>query len=101
MTPDGCAARETLEETGVRVDRVTFFGITNDLFDDVGRHYVTLWHRAEAIGGEPRVSDPAEISDVGWFELSLLPTPLFSSFANLLAGRCAPSPPADLFATGQ
>ena len=96
-TPEACAARETLEETGVRVDRVTFFGITNDLFDEAGRHYVTLWHRAEAVEGEPRVSDPAEISDVGWFELSLLPTPLFRSFVNLLAGRTAPAPPGDLF----
>ena len=95
--PEACAARETLEETGVRVADVTFFGITNDLFDEAGRHYVTLWHRADAVDGEPRVSDPAEISDVGWFELSLLPTPLFRSFANLLAGRSAPAPPADLF----
>ena len=95
--PETCAARETLEETGVRVDRVTFFGITNDLFEEAGRHYVTLWYRAEAVDGEPRVDDPAEISDVGWFELSLLPTPVFRSFANLLAGRIAPAPPADLF----
>ena len=96
-SPEACAARETLEETGVRVDDVMFFGITNDLFDDVGRHYVTLWHRADAVAGEPRIGDAAEISDVGWFELSLLPTPLFRSFANLLAGRSAPAPPADLF----
>ena len=33
-TPEACAARETLEETGVRVADVTFFGITNDLFDE-------------------------------------------------------------------
>ena len=96
-TPEACAARETLEETGVHVGNVTFFGITNDLFDDAGRHYVTLWLRADASDGEPHVGDPAEISDVGWFELSLLPTPLFLSFTNLLAGRSRPAPPADLF----
>lgn len=95
-TPEACAARETLEESGVRVSDVTLFGITNDLFEAAGRHYITLWTRAGANEGDAVVGDPSEIADVGWFELSLLPTPLFLSFSNLLAGRCTPPAPIDL-----
>jgi 8-oxo-dGTP diphosphatase len=95
-TPEACAVRETLEETGVRVSNVALFGVTNDVFDEADRHYVTLWTRAERAEGEPAIGDAAEIADVGWFELALLPTPLFLSFSNLLAGRCMPPAPTDL-----
>ena len=96
-SPQEGAAREVQEETGLRVTNVTFVTVTNDIFDAAGRHSVTLWMRAEALEGEPRIADPSEIADVGWFELALLPTPLYLSFENLLAGRCIPTPPADLF----
>ena len=85
-TPHSCAARETLEETGIRVDRIEFVGITNDYFEEIGRHYITIWMRGEAGEGDAVVGDAEEILEVGWFERSQLPAPLLLSFSNLIGG---------------
>lgn len=92
---DGCAIRETLEETGLRITDPQFFGITNDIFESEGRHYVTVWMRAEAGDGEPAVLDPAEVAEVAWFPPDRLPAPLFLSLENLIAGRGLLCDPAD------
>jgi|SRR5688572_2869386 len=86
-----CAIRETEEETGVRVARAEFLAITNDVFTDVGKHYVTVWMRGEADTSEATVRDTTEVADVGWFAPDALPAPLFLSLENLLAGRCLPA----------
>src|SRR5688572_1692822 len=62
-----CAVRETEEETGVRVSHVEFVAVTNDVFDDAGKHYITVWMRGEAVGGDAEVRDSAEVAEVAWF----------------------------------
>src|SRR5688572_29866416 len=74
-SPAECAARETFEETGVRVGGVEFVAITNDVLQDVGRHYVTIWMRADVEDTEPVIGDPAEIAAAKWFAPSDLPEP--------------------------
>ena len=90
-TPEACAIRETEEETGIRVVEPEFVAITNDLFADDGKHYITIWMHAEADNGDPVVHDPAEIADAGWFSFDALPSPRFLSLENLLAGRHLPA----------
>jgi 8-oxo-dGTP diphosphatase len=87
--PEDCALRETLEETGVMIKDVTFRTITNDIFEEEGKHYVTLWMEARYASGEARVNSEREMSAVGWFSWDDLPSPLFLPFENLLAsGYC-------------
>ena len=93
-SPEACAARETEEETGVRVTNVKFVAITNDVLLDAGKHYITIWMSADADESTTTIGDTHEISDAGWFAPDALPQPLFSYFENLLAGRCLPTPPA-------
>jgi 8-oxo-dGTP diphosphatase len=101
-TPEGCAARETLEETGVSVSNVEFVAITNDVLADVGKHYLTVWMRGDANASEPVIGDPDEIAEIGWFAPSALPEPLHLYFQNLLAGRSLPAAPPNLpFGTGE
>ena len=95
-TREACAARETVEETGVRVTNVEFVAMTNDIIVDAGRHYVTIWMRGDADGSEPVIGDTAEIAEIGWFEADSLPSPLHVYFDNLLAGRCLPAHPKNL-----
>jgi 8-oxo-dGTP diphosphatase len=95
-TPDACAIRETAEETGIRVARVEFVAVTNDIFTAEGKHYVTLWMRGEAAAGEASVRDAAEVAEVGWFAPDALPAPLFLSLENLLAGHCLPANPRNM-----
>ena len=95
-SPENCAVRETLEETGVTVSNVEFVAITNDLLPDVGKHYLTVWMRAEADNEATQIGDLGEINGVGWFSPDQLPEPLQLFFQNLLAGRCWPRLPANL-----
>lgn len=89
-TPEQCAVREALEETGVEVVDVRFRAVTNDVFESEGRHYITIWMEAEYRAGHPGVNAAHEMSSVGWFRWDRLPSPLFLRLANLLAGRCYP-----------
>ena len=66
-SPDVCAARETLEETGISVANVEFVAITNDVLADAGRHYLTVWMRGDADSAPARIGDAAEINQLGWF----------------------------------
>ena len=91
-SPENCAVREAMEETGVVVSNVRFRGITNDVFEAEGRHYVTVWMEGEHQAGEPVVGAPHEMSEASWFRWEDLPEPLFLSLENLLAGRCYPPP---------
>jgi len=84
--PSSCAARETEEETGVRVGSLRFVGVTNDVFDEQ-RHYVTLWFEAEYAEGDAHVRASDEISELAWFDEQALPEPLFRPFRSLLEGR--------------
>ncbi|MEP7311926.1 MAG: NUDIX domain-containing protein [Pseudomonadota bacterium] len=95
-SPAACAARETAEETGVAVTDVHFVAVTNDVLDDVGKHYVTIWMRGEATQTETAIGDSAEIAEVGWFAPQELPRPLHAFFENLIAGRSMPPSPENL-----
>lgn len=90
-SPERCAAREALEETGVEVGDVRFRAITNDLFGAEGLHYVTIWMEGRYVAGEAAVRAGDEMSTLEWFRVDELPSPLFLPLENLLAGRCHPS----------
>jgi 8-oxo-dGTP diphosphatase len=93
---EACAARETLEETGVSVTKVEFVAITNDVLEDAGKHYLTVWMRGEADDVPPAIGDRAEIAEIGWFAADALPKPLQLYFQNLTEGRCLPRMPANM-----
>lgn len=85
-SPEECAIRETFEETGLRMTSARVIALTNDLFPESGKHYVTILLRAENIDDGPVTLNPAEASDYGWFPLDALPTPLFPTIRNVLSG---------------
>ena len=84
-SPEECALRKMLEETGMTITDATFLTITNDIFEDEGRHDVTIWIEGKYVSGEPWLDPSGEISACGWFPWSVLPTPLSLSFKNFLA----------------
>jgi 8-oxo-dGTP diphosphatase len=85
-----CAEREVFEETGVTIKNIRFFAVTNDIFEAEGKHYVTIWMSADYERGSAFVAAPEESSDVGWFDQSELPEPLFVPFQNLISGKHYP-----------
>ena len=42
-TPEDCAAREVIEETGLKVTNIRFLTATNDYMPADNKHYVTMW----------------------------------------------------------
>ena len=85
--PEECAVREVREETGVEIHKVRFLGITNDVFEAEGRHYITLWMEAEYRAGTASVLAEHEMSETRWWSADSLPSDLFLSLRHLVDGR--------------
>lgn len=51
-SPEECAAREILEETGLQVKNVRFLTATNDVLREDRKHYVTMFVVCERVSEE-------------------------------------------------
>ena len=78
-----CAQREVLEETGLRLTEVTFFGATNDIFDEQ-KHYVTIFMIADYNGGMIENLEPEKCYEWRWFDINCMPDNLFLSFDHVI-----------------
>ena len=67
-TPEACAARETLEETGLKVSNVRFLTATNDCMQAENRHYITLCMvcARENEDDVPRILEPEKCEGWEW-----------------------------------
>ncbi len=83
-TPEQCAAREAKEEVGVEVTEARFRAITNDIFEEEGKHYITIWMDCKISPQNPVNASPREVLELGWFAWDALPSPLFLPLENLL-----------------
>jgi 8-oxo-dGTP diphosphatase len=81
-SPEQCARREAREEVGVEVGDVQFRAVTNDVFEESGRHYITIWLEAGSFSGEPVILSEREVEEIGWFAWDALPQPLFLPLEN-------------------
>lgn len=88
-TLEGCAARETKEEVGVDVVDIHFRAVTNDIFEESGKHYVTIWLEGKPVG-EPMIAAEKEVKEIGWFAWGALPQPLFLPLENLVKENSYP-----------
>ncbi len=69
-SPEQCAAREALEETGLRVRLGGLVGVYSGR-DDPRTHAILIVYRGTSFSGRPRAGDDA--SEIGWFPLDELP----------------------------
>lgn len=93
-TPESCARREVLEETGLTLGALTPVSFTSDVFEKEQRHYVTLFVQAEAAAGEARVMEPDKCRRWVWCRWEDLRSPafrpLFAPLASLRDGGHVP-----------
>ena len=90
-TPEETAIREVEEEVGVTMSYLKFRTLTNDVFEDGSKHYITIWMEAKYESGEPKVKAPYEESEIRWFTWDSLPQPLYLPIRHLLEGKTYPS----------
>lgn len=77
-------ARETKEETDLDVSEIELVGVTNDIYKEETKHYITLHLRARNYKGEERIMELDKASDMRWFSFDALPDNLFLSAKNFL-----------------
>ena len=88
--PEECAIREAEEETGVHIADPTFCTITNDVFEEEEKHYITIWMEGKYVSGEGHINSAREMSAVGWFSWDALPEPYFLPLKHLFAKGYVP-----------
>lgn len=83
-----CAKRETSEECGLILTETRFLSITNDIFPQNNKHYISIFVGAKAPENAiPATLEPDKINDWRWFSLDKLPSPLFFPLQNFLLGK--------------
>lgn len=78
-----CVRRETLEETGLEIANVRFVAATNDIFKDTGKHYVTIFMRADYADGEATIMEPEKCDALDWFTYESMPENVFLPIITL------------------
>lgn len=85
---EDAAAREVMEESGLKVKNIRFLALTNDCMPDEDKHYLTVWMEADWESGEPTITEPDKWVDQQWRTYQTLPSPLFEPcWKNLRIAR--------------
>jgi 8-oxo-dGTP diphosphatase len=77
-SPEECAQREALEETGLVLGELHHAAFVSDIFPEVKKHYITLLLEAYQSQGEPQLMEPDKCEGWEWFAPEALPQPLFA-----------------------
>lgn len=83
-TPEEGAAREVKEEAGIEIKNIRRGPYTSEVYDDIDRHYITLFLVADYASGEVKNLEPDRCEGWHWFDWNELPKPLFQPVQNLL-----------------
>ncbi|MDH4413262.1 MAG: NUDIX domain-containing protein [Rhizobium sp.] len=77
MEPAELAARrEAEEETGLSIGTIRYLGVTEQRIEADRQHWVSLLYVTDDTTGEPQLTEPDKLSEIGWYELDDLPQPL-------------------------
>lgn len=75
------ARREAEEETGLRISgAIEPLCTTEQIMQADGQHWVSLIYLTTEFSGEPQLTEPDKLSELGWFDPDSPPAPL-SEFA--------------------
>jgi 8-oxo-dGTP diphosphatase len=77
------ARREVKEETSLEISNIRFGAVTNDMFADEGKHYVTVWMLSDWKSGTEYITEPDKCSSQAWHTFEDLPSPLFLPWNQL------------------
>src|ERR1700746_1650623 len=73
-TFESCAVRELAEETGIIATAATYLAITNDIFIEEEKHYISIFMKVACSAGQkPILCEPDKINEWRWFSLDDVP----------------------------
>jgi 8-oxo-dGTP diphosphatase len=83
---EDCAIREVMEETGLKITSPKFFAITNDLFKDENKHYISVFMKATLLDKNsiPQNRETSKHMEWCWFDMDKLPDFLFLPLKKLM-----------------
>ena len=79
---EGCAKRETREETGIEIGNIRFLRLFN--FKTEEKHYADIALMADWVSGEPQVLEPEKCEGWEWHDPQDLPESLFDTLPSYL-----------------
>jgi 8-oxo-dGTP diphosphatase len=83
-TPEQCAIREAQEETGLHVIEPEFLALTNDVFEQETKHYVSIFMKVDhPKHQQPQNIEPHKTEKWQWFAWNHLPSNLFLPLKQL------------------
>ena len=68
--------RETKEEVGVPIELLHPLNCTDHQIPAERQHWVSVHYVAKIISGEPKIMEPEKTSDMCWFKLTEMPSPM-------------------------
>lgn len=80
---EACAARELLEETGLKIISSRLGPWVADIIDQ-DKHYVTLFVYVTAFEGTLELLEPHKCEGWHWYSPEVFPEPLFPSIQSLI-----------------
>lgn len=75
------ARREAEEETGLSIGHLDFLCLSEQCLEQDRQHWRSVIYLTQDFSGEPQITEPDKLSDMGWFSLQDLPQPM-SAFAK-------------------
>jgi ADP-ribose pyrophosphatase YjhB (NUDIX family) len=86
MEPSSEAARrEAEEETGLKIGKVDFLCMAEEIIEADRQHWISLIYVTRDFSGEPSLTEPDKLSDIGWFDPKNPPQPLSAFSAKAFA----------------
>jgi 8-oxo-dGTP diphosphatase len=81
---EDCATIENKKETNISIKNIKIAGVTNDIFRNEKKHYITIHVMAEFSSGKLTLMEPDKWEKWDWFNWSNWPGPLFLPIQNLI-----------------
>jgi 8-oxo-dGTP diphosphatase len=82
---EACAARELMEETGLKSQSLRLGPWVENFLDGGQKHYVTIFVFIDLFEGEPTLLEPDRCHGWEWFQKNSLPEPLFAPIPSFIA----------------
>lgn len=82
---EDCAIREAYEETGLIIETPKFFALTNDAYEEEGKHYISIFMIARLLNNQQVINrEPDNFKKWQWFSPNHLPSNLFLPLKQLV-----------------